>query len=236
MGFQSFKRLGQCGNEHLIIKYDSQSGMVIRPKCLFQHPLFNLTSPIAPEMTIPEFKENLGLAEIPTALEKLICFQENISSFGNYADGFGLLIDDKSGLKSWSADESFLEKLLPFAQANSSGSFYTIWNDGIEKPLSEMPIVVFGDEGGVHVVAESILQLLHLITYDTEISVDFEEVYFYKDKDNYKESEDLVAYLEWLKDNYNLTQITDPEALVNAAQGKYKFRFENWFGLFVKIE
>jgi hypothetical protein len=187
-------------------------------------------------MDIKEFKENWGSTAIPTELEKLIYFQTNKSSFENYAQGFGVLIDDKGGLKSWNKDASFLEKLFPFAQANGSGSFYAIWNDGTSKPINEMPIVVFGDEGGVHIVAENILQLLHLITFDTEISVDFDEIYFYKDEDDYEESEDLNAFLQWLKGDYGLDQIQEPSAIISAAQEKHKEGFDKWFGQYYDAE
>ena len=187
-------------------------------------------------MDIKEFKENWGLTAIPAELEKLIYFQTNISSFENYSQGFGVLIDDKSGLKSWSEDVSFLDKLFPFAQANGSGSFYAIWNDGTTKPINEMPIVVFGDEGGVHIVAENILQLLHLITFDTEISVDFEEIYFYKDEDDYEESEDLNEFLNWLKGDYGLDQIQEPSDIISSAQEKYKEEFDKWFGQYYDAE
>ncbi|WP_223605600.1 hypothetical protein [Chryseobacterium sp. OSA05B] len=177
-----------------------------------------------------EFKENLGLKEIPVELEKLIYFQNHISSGENYSQGFGVLIDDKSGLKSWSEDENFLSRLFPIAQANGSGSFYAIWNDGTGKTLNQMPIVVFGDEGGVHIVAENILQLLHLLTYDTEISVDFDTAYFYRDEDDYEESEDLGEYLKWMAGDYGLAQIEEPDELIKTAQERYKEQFEQWSG------
>lgn len=187
-------------------------------------------------MEIQEFKETWGSTAIPTELEKLIHFQTNISSFENYSEGFGVSANEMTGLKRWSKDPSFLDRLFPFAQANCSGSFYAIWNDGTTKPINEMPVVVFGDEGGVHIVAENILQLLHLLTFDVEISVDHEEVYFYKDKDNYEEREDLGKYLKWLKENYNLDQIKKPKPMVTAAQKKYKKQFSNWFGQYYKDE
>lgn len=187
-------------------------------------------------MDIKEFKENWGLTAIPTELEKLIYFQTNISTFENYSQGFGVLIDDKSGLKSWSEDNLFLDQLFPFAQANCSGSFYAIWNDGTNKQINEMPVVVFGDEGGVHIVAENILQLIHLLTFDTEISVDFEEAYFYKDEDDYEESEDLNEFLKWLKEDYGLTQIKEPSDIISSAQEKYKKAFDKWFGQYYDAE
>lgn len=187
-------------------------------------------------MNIKEFKENWSLTAIPTELEKLIYFQTNISSFENYSQGFGVFIDDKSGLKIWSDDTLFLDRLFPFAQANGSGSFYAIWNDGTTKPINKMPIVVFGDEGGVYIVAENILQLLHLLTFDTEISVDFEEAYFYKDEDDYEESKDLNEFLEWLKGDYGLDQIQEPSEIISSAQERYKDKFDKWFEQYYKAE
>lgn len=187
-------------------------------------------------INIIDFKENLGLSEIPVELEKLIYFQNNISSLENYSQGFGVFIDDKSGLLSWSEDEDFLNRLLPFAQANGTGSFYAIWNDGTNKPLGQMPIVVFGDEGGVHVVAENILKLLHLLTYGTEIWVEFDQTYFYKDDNSYEEPEDLGKYLKWMKGDYNLHQIEAPNELIKAAQEKHKETFDQWFGQYFNLE
>ncbi|KGE13448.1 hypothetical protein [Sphingobacterium deserti] len=146
------------------------------------------------------------------------------------------MIDDKLGLKSWSEDPAFLAQLYSFAQANGSGSFYAIWNDGTAKPMSEMPIVVFGDEGGVHIVAENFVQLLHLLTFDTEIHVDFDGVYFYKDEEDYEESEDLEEFLDWVKENYGLDQIEEPDELMEAAQSKYQAVFEDWFGQYYSDE
>lgn len=180
-------------------------------------------------MNIEEFKKNWGPSPIPTELEQLIYFQTNKSAFEFYSRGFGVIVDDKGGLKSWNEDISFLNQLFPFAQANGTGSFYAIWDDGTTKPLNEMPIVVFGDEGGVHIVAQNILQLLHLITFDTEISVEFDDVYFYKDENEYQKSKDLDAFLKWLKNDYNLDPVQDPAVIIASAQKKYKETFDKWF-------
>lgn len=187
-------------------------------------------------MNITNFKSNLGLTEIPSELEKLINFQNDLSGFECYSQGFGVLIDDKSGLATWSEDSAFLDRLLPFAQANGSGSFYTFWNDGTDKPLNQMPIVVFGDEGGVHVVAENLLQLLHQLTYDTEISVDFDSVYFYKDEDDYEESEYLPDFLQWLKTEFDLDPVQNPDDLIEKAKEKYQDQFNLWAGQYYDVE
>jgi len=182
-------------------------------------------------MTTAEFRQNLSLKAIPVELEKLIHFQNDVSEFEGYSQGFGVLIDDKSGLTSWSESADFLDRLLPFAQATGSGSFYAFWLDGTDKPVGEMPIVVFGDEGGVHIVAENLLQLLALLTFDTEISVDHDSVYFYKDETDYEASESRDAFLEWLQKDYQITPLseTDTETCIEKAQARYKSAFDTWF-------
>ncbi len=182
------------------------------------------------------FKENLNLDVLPGVLDKLIDFQNDVSGFEYYAQGFGLTIDDKLGLKSWSEASEFLDKLLPFAQANGSGSFYAIWNNDSSQSIDNMPVVVFGDEGGTHVVAENILQLLQLIAYDTEISVEWNNAFFYKDEDDYEASEDLQKYIEWLKINFNTAPLQDPNATIQAAQDKYKASFDQWFKQYYNVE
>jgi hypothetical protein len=46
-------------------------------------------------------------------------------------------------------------------------------------------VVLFGSEGGYHVVAENIQQLLHLLTYDVEPMTSWESVFYYKDKQDH---------------------------------------------------
>jgi hypothetical protein len=123
-----------------------------------------------------------------------------------------------------------LNKLIPFAQANYSGSFYAIWVSDSKKPLNQLPIVVFGDEGGIHIVAENILQLLHLLTCDAEIIVDDNSDYF--SKENHNESKYLQDYLKWIKEKYNLEPIIESEKLIEIARDKYQTQFNNWFKQF----
>jgi hypothetical protein len=52
---------------------------------------------------------------------------------------------------------------LPIASATGTGSMYAAWNDGKAKAVEDMPTVVFGDEGGVHVVAENLEGLLSIL-------------------------------------------------------------------------
>lgn len=179
-------------------------------------------------MDINTFKSNLGINELPSELEHLIEFDSNLSGDEYYSDGFFVEPFGRIGLSTWSKEEDFLNKLIPFASANSTGSIYAIWINDSSSSLSQMPIVIFGDEGGKFVVAENILQFLHLLTYDTEITVNDNGVRFFKEKSKYKESQNLGKYLKWLKENYNLEQIDEPEQIIKIAQEKYSQSFNNW--------
>ena len=177
-------------------------------------------------MELNEFKRNFEGFEMPKELILLNEFDNNASDY--YSESFELVLGSKSGIATWSENKEFLDRLMPFAQANGSGSTYALWDDSESKELVNLPVVVFGDEGGCHIVAENILGLLQLLTFDTEISVDHGEISFYKDEEDYEESENLSLYTNWLKENFNLDPINHPEEIINKAQEKYKEKFDNW--------
>ncbi len=173
-------------------------------------------------MTPVEFAANFSGLETPSELAALLAFQNDQSDFESYSEGFGLLRDDKGGLRSWSTDEAFLARLMPFAQANGSGSFYALWSDG----AGNLPVIVFGDEGGVHVVAENVRGLLQILAFDAEPMIDHDAVTYYK-ADDKEPSDDHEAYVAWLGE-VGLEPAEDPTDLVVAAQAKYKAAFDQW--------
>jgi hypothetical protein len=175
---------------------------------------------------VAEFKANFEGHAIPSELEKLCAFDVE-ADLGYLSDGFELTVDDKGGLKSWSDNPEFLGALMPFAQANGSGSFYALWA-GASKTPSEMPVVVFGDEGGVHVVAENVLALLQILTFDAEPMIDDDGVTFYKDEDDHEPSNGHDAYVEWLDKTFGLAPVDDAEPLVESAREKHQAGFEAW--------
>jgi hypothetical protein len=163
----------------------------------------------------------------PEALGKLFDFQRE-AGFEAYADGFGLLAMDKGALSSWSSDPAFAARLTPFAQASGGGSFYALWApEGVTDP-ARMPVIVFGDEGGIHVVAEDVRALLGLIGFDVEPSVDFDGVSFYKDQDRYQPRRQRAAYVDFLRRELGLEPVDDPASVVAAAQAAHLSAFEAW--------
>ncbi|MFV0253737.1 MAG: hypothetical protein ACK5H2_10445 [Beutenbergiaceae bacterium] len=172
-------------------------------------------------------QRGLTVADLPEPLVKLSYFQETISEPENYVDGFSIYFADPA-LNGYSTDTDFAGAFLSFATANGSGSSYALWDDGTGKAMDDWPVIVFGDEGGVHVVAENVLGLLHLLSYDCEISVDWDEAYFYKDDDDFEPSEDIDGYLDWIRGDYGLDPIEDPAELIARAQARYKASFDGW--------
>ncbi|MFX0580130.1 hypothetical protein [Nocardia nepalensis] len=161
-------------------------------------------------------------------LNLLMVLQDRLG-FENYADGFGLTdFGDISGLVAgWSKDPEFTDRLIPFAQANGSGSFYALWRLDDRAELATLPVVVFGDEGGEHVVACHVRELFQLLGFDSEIRVDGAEAYFYRGEDEaYSDCHD--EFVAWLDDNFGLSAAQDPAAVLAAAQAELGQRFTDW--------
>jgi len=176
--------------------------------------------------TLQEFAKNFGDKPIPEALARLWEFQEK-TGFEYYADGFGLQYDDKGGLENgWSNNPAFLEKLMPFAQANGGGSFYALWQYDGAVSLDQLPVVLFGDEGGEFIVAENINGLLQLLTLDSE-PMTYEEVSFYRDPEE-DSTEFSEAYITWLKKTLNLDAIEEASDVIEPAQEKFQVVFDSW--------
>ncbi|AWK05920.1 hypothetical protein HYN56_17490 [Flavobacterium crocinum] len=183
--------------------------------------------------SLQDFAIQFGNYAIPEDLVKLYEFQKEYGS-ETYSECFGLLmINDKTGIKTWSEEEEFYNSFIEFAGANGSGSSYAYWL--IDDDLNNCPIVVFGDEGGIHVVAENIRKLIHLLTLDTEISVDFDYCYFYKDEEYYSENENKEEFHEWVKREFNLNAIEsneETEVIINEAKEKYKTKLNDFLTKF----
>ncbi|WP_221639291.1 hypothetical protein [Nocardia bhagyanarayanae] len=161
-------------------------------------------------------------------LNLLMGLQDRLG-YENYADGFGLTdFGDISGLVAgWSKDSEFTDRLIPFAQANGSGSFYALWRLDDRADLATLPVVVFGDEGGEYVVARHVRELFQLLGFDSEIRVDWEEVYFYRGEDE-AHSDCHDEFVAWLDENFGLSPAGDPAAVLAAAQAELGERFADW--------
>ena len=159
-------------------------------------------------------------------------FQDKVG-YENFARGFGLTeYGDISGLPAWSEDPEFTGRLIPFAQATAGGSFYALWRLDDREDLATLPVVVFGDEGGEHVVARGVRELFQLLGFDEEISVEHERAYFYRDEDE-PHTDCHDEYVIWLERHFGLPVARDPDAVLAAAQAEWGQGFADWIRPFL---
>jgi hypothetical protein len=185
--------------------------------------------------TFKEFSDNFDGRKLPDELLQILEFQSK-SGGDVFSEGFGLSSNVKQGLYyGWSKNPDFLNNLFPFAMANRSGSFYAFWNNSTTANLNDMPIAIFGDEGGEHIVAEDFLQLLKILTYDSEPMVDHDAVMYYKDEEQYRPSPKLDSFKRWIKEAFDIDSIDSPDELVNLAQKKYQGAFNDWKLKYLKV-
>lgn len=161
-------------------------------------------------------------------LNQLKAFQDEVG-YEAYAEGFGLdEFGDRSGLEAgWSKDAEFLARLTPFARATGGGSFYALWHVDSRADLATLPVVVFGDEGGQHVVARNLRELFRLLAFDTEITVDWEEAYYYR-SDDQDHSDAHAEFVTWLASRFGLTPAEDPDEVMAVAQTEFGDSFTVW--------
>ncbi|TND10549.1 MAG: hypothetical protein FD123_191 [Bacteroidetes bacterium] len=174
-----------------------------------------------------EFALNFNGLEVPAALVKLLDF-ENAQGNAYYSAGFELGCFDKVGLRSYSENELFLDSIIEFARADGTGSTYGFWLRNNTRDLREAPVIVSGGEGGMHIVAENIQGLLHILAYDAEPMVSWKKVYYYKNETDHEASPKADAYKKWMSDYFNAEPAADADSIVKSAQEKYEYEFQHW--------
>lgn len=151
-----------------------------------------------------KLKQNLNNLEISEIINKLIDFMfDDCDDY--FSSGFELEIDENhENWKMYSEDPNFYNCLFTFAKADGSGSDYSFWINNNQTNLDEVPIVIAGSEGGLHVVAENIKELLKILAYDVEASVDHYGVNYYKeDEEDIKKFYEHLAYKAELMSQHN---------------------------------
>lgn len=180
-----------------------------------------------------ELLEFFSGMKLPDKLLKLCDFQNEIGKGDFYSEGFELSIDkEKIGLKTYSDDDNFLNYIYEFANADSTGSTYGFWFSSFNQNLNEAPICVFGSEGEYHIVANNFDELRQILTFDSEPIIDWDEVYFYKDPDDYEPSPKSKELIDWVKLSFDIESTNEPDSIVKSAQENHQENFKEWVGKF----
>jgi hypothetical protein len=175
-----------------------------------------------------DFAKNFPNAAVPEGLSRLLDFQNYTSGPEFFAAGFELIVNETPGmLETYSSDPAFLNALFIFAQASHSGSEYALWRMDAQTDLNAAPVILFGDEGGVEVIAENISGLLQLLTVDAEPFFSGDGIYMARQADD-PVSPAGAPYKVWVKTNFDLDAIDDAKPMISAAQAKFQTVFEEW--------
>jgi len=121
-----------------------------------------------------------------------------------------------------------LIELLEFQNKVSTYAFW-IYQKGI--PLEEMPIILFGDEGGICVIADGLKDLLKNLTIDIEPIIYDDSPLFFDDDEEYEESEEIGTYINWLTERdiiFIATTVEEVLISIHQTQEKYDKVFEPW--------
>lgn len=183
-----------------------------------------------PRLSWENFAAQFAPHQVPALLQQFFNLEQRDPG-ELLADGFYLDCIDKTGIETYSTNPDFAASFIEFAHANCSGSTYAYWL--IADSPEQCPIIAFGDEGGVRVIAESLPQLLHLLTYDTEIFIEWDQAFYYRNEDDSEreQSERRDELVQWVMTNLNLEPITTNEeanAIIEAAAGKYQHQLDEW--------
>ncbi|MCG7498262.1 hypothetical protein MHO82_15445 [Vibrio sp. Of7-15] len=177
--------------------------------------------------------EHFSGLDIPKKLLSLLRFDNEVAQSTYFSEGFEFSIDrERFGLKTYSEHEAFLDSIYEFACADGSGSSYGFWLKDGNANLDVAPIVTFGSEGGFHVVANNFNELLQILTFDSEPMIDWDEVDYFKDPDDFEPSEKSKEYREWLKRVCGLEPISNANDIVKKAQQEHKTSFDAWVANF----
>ena len=184
----------------------------------FSSKLINNNNNTMKNSITPEIQAVFGKYQIPNALQLLYAFEAEHGT-ESYSECFYLKTSTEYNLDNWCESKEFMNAFLEFATANGSGSSYAYWL--IDDNLENCPIVVFGDEGGLHAIANSTPEFMQLLTLNVEISVDWDSAYFYKDDEYYNESDYKEEFAAFVQEIFNLPTLEtneETETIINKAK------------------
>ncbi|WP_329589752.1 hypothetical protein OG298_15875 [Streptomyces sp. NBC_01005] len=139
-----------------------------------------------------------------------------------FAPGFELFKYDK-GL-DWfcgEAPDAYLDRLIPFAYATSSGSYYALWRCDDRTGLATLPVIFFGDEGDLCIEACNLRELFRLLAAEPD-----------DPEDRARLASPRQRYHAWLQRNFGLTPPDGTGDVDGEVLAEYTRRFAVWVSEF----
>ncbi|NBE57103.1 hypothetical protein GUY60_37985 [Streptomyces sp. YC537] len=165
---------------------------------------------------------------------ELNLLKEFLDRSGDHLGAIGFELFDWNDDLDWfcgAAPDAYLDRLIPFAYATSSGSYYALWRCDDRSDLATLPVVFFGDEGDLRIEAADLRELFQLLG----AAPDPEELDDLFDTDDPEGREDrerfdvtLAEYQAWLRREFGLAPLDADEQRV----GMHTLRFTHWIAEF----
>ena len=187
--------------------------------------------------------------------EELVKFDEEYGA-ETYAESFWIVDDEDDFFEYWLALEDkeklkeYSQSVKIFASADGTGARYAFWFTDGNTDKNKAPIIYYGSEGEITLIAENIKDLIKMLSFGAECMdgcfghyIDYEDedddFDFYED---FKESFfNHVAFRAWMKKTLNIEPVSldglinddedeseEIEALQEKARKNIKKDFDKW--------
>lgn len=170
----------------------------------------------------------------------------------SYAQSFWIEEDEDDFFETWLYDISdeqkkeYAQSFQVFAGADGTGARYAFWFSNGNKDVNQAPIICFGSEGQIDIIACDIKDLIKILSFGQEPNDgsfyfgmydidDFEtKKEFFEDTLEYRPN--FLTFRKWMKEDLGITPVKkwkiednkEVNKLVKKAVKKYKKPFDKW--------
>lgn len=164
------------------------------------------------------------MSDTYSTIPELNLLKEFEDSLGGqfFAPGFELFEYNKD--IDWfcgDAPDSYLDRLIPFGYATSSGSYYALWRCDDRTDLATLPVIAFGDEGDLWLEACDLRELFRLLATEPD-----------DPEDRARLAPARERYLVWLHHHFGLTPLDNADDVDGEALAAYTRQFAVWVSEF----
>lgn len=163
---------------------------------------------------LEKFTELYKPFAVPNTLKKLIEIEEKLGA-DNYVVSFYLNPENAEDFfyLNFSEDEEINKKVsqhfLPLSNLDGTGGSAGFWlKDGRNTDLENAPIIAFGSEGAINVVAKNIKDFIYILSLGIE-GMDGKYPQYIADGEVAYRREYFMEYRKWLKNTMNIEPVKD---------------------------
>jgi len=182
---------------------------------------------------------------------ELVKFDEEFGG-ETYAESFWIIDDEDDFFESWLHDtpedkiKEFSKSMKVFASADATGARYAFWLKDKNTNYNNAPIICYGSEGQIVIVAENINDLIKMLSFGSEgMDGSFSHYIENEDEDFYEDFKDSfpnhLTFRKWMKETLNIEPVNldglindgkseseEIEKLQKKARQKLQKSFDKW--------